>query len=279
MIALEARTLLNLRGLVHRRRAERSVTSLPGGVVTRPRGRGLETAELRAFAPGDDPRHLDRNATARTGHPQVRLFHAERDRTTILIADFRPSMLWGTRRTLRSIAAAEALAVAGWEAIVSGGRVGLIAVTAAETILLDPRARDLAMVRVIGGMVRAHQQAIAHSSADDPPLSDVLGLANRAAPRGAEVVLASALEDLGAGFPDAALPLSARTHLRVLRVADAFETTPPPGRYRFATKANPEGTAGRPGGGIDPVQALAGLGINTLHYDASVPPDAMVRYA
>ena len=37
-----------------------------------------------------------------------RTFHAERDRTVILIADFRPSMLWGTRRTLRSVAAAEA---------------------------------------------------------------------------------------------------------------------------------------------------------------------------
>ena len=110
MIELLAKPLLDLRGLVQQSRGELAVTSLPGGLVTRMRGRGLETAELRAFAFGDDPRHLDRNATARTGQLQVRLFHAERDRTTILLADFRPSMLWGTRRTLRSIAAAEALA-------------------------------------------------------------------------------------------------------------------------------------------------------------------------
>lgn len=273
MITLEARPLLNLRGFVLRRRAGLSVTSLPGGLVTRPRGRGLETAELRAFAPGDDPRHLDRNATARTGHPQIRLFHAERDRTTILIADFRPSMLWGTRRTLRSIAAAEALAITGWDAVASGGRVGLIAVTPVETFLQAPRARDMAMVRAIGGMVRAHQNAVDHAQDNEPPLAEALALANRAAPRGAEVVMASALDTLGAEFADVAMALTARAHLRVLRIADAFESDPPRGHYRFATKANPKGAIGRTGGD-HPTELVEGLDLDLWRYDVAQPPEA-----
>ncbi|TXM93858.1 DUF58 domain-containing protein, partial [Methylobacterium sp. WL122] len=62
---------------------------------------------------GDDRRHIDRNATARTGILHVRTHHDERDRAVVLLADFRPSMLFGTRRALRSVAAAEALASLG----------------------------------------------------------------------------------------------------------------------------------------------------------------------
>ena len=245
MIDLDAQHLIRLRALAGRSRQAGSVTYLPGGVVTRPRGRGLETADLRPFAPGDDPRHLDRNATARTGQPQIRLFHAERDRTLILIADFRPSMLWGTRRTLRSVAAAEALAQAGWTAVAQGARVGLIAITANDTMLLAPRTRDRAMLRAIGGMVRAHAAALAAPDAAEPSLADALALAARATPRGAEVLLASALDHPGAAFHAQIRALANRAAVTVLRVTDAFETGAPPGRYRFATRARPDGRVGR----------------------------------
>ncbi|MEM7057582.1 MAG: DUF58 domain-containing protein [Pseudomonadota bacterium] len=279
MIALDAKPLLDLRGLVRRARSGLSVTSLPGGLVTRPRGRGLETAELRAFEPGDDPRHLDRNATARTGQPQIRLFHAERDRTTILIADFRPSMLWGTRRTLRSIAAAEALALTGWDAVVTGGRVGLIAVTAADTNLLAPQARDQAMVRVIGGLVQAHAHAVSNPGAEDPDLSVALAMANRAAPRGAEIVLASALDSLGADFQDMAQALSARTQFRVLQIVDAFEIEAPSGRYRFATRSRPEGAVGQPGTVAQTTTPLKEIGLEIGRYDVARPPEQQTLHA
>ena len=120
MLTLDADHLIRLRALARTRTAPRSMTSLPGGFVTRTRGPGLEAADLRAFAEGDDPRHVDRNATARSGRLHVRTFQAERDRAVLLVADFRPSMLWGTRRTLRSIAAAEALCLIGWRAAAEG---------------------------------------------------------------------------------------------------------------------------------------------------------------
>lgn len=275
MIDLTAEHLLRLRGLAARGRGTNSVTALPGGLVTRARGRGLETAEIRAFAPGDDPRHLDRNATARTGQPQTRVFHAERDRTTILIADFRPSMLWGTRRTLRSVAAAEALSLAGWSAVVAGGRVGLIAISAAGHTLVAARARDRAMVRVIGAMVQAHRPALAASGAEDPPLVATLALAGRIAPRGAEVVLASALDGLGQDCRDRILALSNRTDLRVVRIADAFETDAPAGHYRFATRDRPEGQVGQPGGATELPDAFHG--IPSRLYTTAAVPEAQVH--
>lgn len=274
MIHLEPDHLLKLRALVRRDRRARPVTLLPGGLVTRARGRGLETADLRPFAHGDDPRHIDRNATARTGHPQVRSFHAERDRTTILIADFRPSMLWGTRRTLRSIAAAEALCLAGWQAMAEGGRVGLVAVSATDPVFQQAAARDRGMVSVIGALARAHETAMMAAAKADPPLSDALQLAQRVAPRGAEVILATALDSPGPLFDEAAQELSQRARLSVLHIADAFETTPPPGRFRFSTQSGRSGVAAAPRTPSihDPLNLVRAT------YHVALPPDEQPRH-
>jgi len=95
-VTLDIEALLGLRKHVARhRRKSKLANSLPGGLVHNRRGRGLETAEIRQFVDGDDIRLIDRNATARTGVLHVKSAHDERDQTALLIADFRPSMLWG----------------------------------------------------------------------------------------------------------------------------------------------------------------------------------------
>lgn len=243
MISLDPDALLRLRALVRAERGGNSVTALPGGMVVRASGRGLETADLRAFAHGDDPRHIDPNSTARTGHPQVRNFHAERDQATLLIADFRPSMLWGTRRTLRSVAAAEALCLAGWHTVVEGGRVGLIAITAQGPVFQRPAGCDRAMVAVIGAMVRAHDMALKRSQAPDPPLSEAMMYAQRIVLRGSDVLLATSMDNLGADFEEQARELGQRTRFSVLRIVDAFEVDPPKGAFRFSTASGRAGVA------------------------------------
>ncbi|TXN65030.1 DUF58 domain-containing protein, partial [Methylobacterium sp. WL6] len=113
---LSGEALMGLRHLARRgvTPATRTLAGLPGGIVTKRRGRGSEPDDVRLWSEGDDRRHIDRNATARTGILHVRTHHDERDRAVVLLADFRPSMLFGTRRALRSVAAAEALALLGW---------------------------------------------------------------------------------------------------------------------------------------------------------------------
>ncbi|MFD1333947.1 DUF58 domain-containing protein, partial [Methylopila musalis] len=95
----------------------RRLAARPGGVVTRRRGRGSEIDDVRPWTDGDDIRHIDRHATARTGELHARTFRDERERAALLVADFRPAMLFGTRRAFRSIAGAEALALLGWRAV------------------------------------------------------------------------------------------------------------------------------------------------------------------
>ncbi len=210
----------------------------PGIAPTRKRGQGHEIREIRPFTDGDDPRHLDAAATARTGTPQVRSFHEDRERTVLLIADFRRPMLWGTRSRLRSVAAAEALALAGWQAVLGAGAAGVVALTDAGLLAERPRPRDAGMARVCGLLARAHAIALdAGSSGRAPvrPLAPDLVRAARFAPRGASIVLATGLDVPGPGLDAALAGLARRGPLRLILTEDAFETAPPGAALPFVT--------------------------------------------
>lgn len=274
MITLDPDHLLHLRGLARRTSSESPVTLLPGGFVTRAKGQGLEAADIRLFNYGDDPRHIDRNATARSGQMQVRTFQAERDRTLLLLADFRPSMLWGTRRTFRSIAAAEALAIVGWRAIAEGGRVGMLAVSAGEPVFSKPRARERSMVSLIGAMVRAHAAALDKANDIDPPLADALELADRLIPRGTEIVLATAFDTPGSTFDDTVKALGRRAKLSAIRIVDAFETKAPPLSYRFCTASGYSGVASRP-----EINHTDANDLISSTFQVALPPEEQVAFA
>src|SRR3546814_14376992 len=57
----------------------------------------MEYAESREYAHGDDARHIDWRLTARSGKPHTKLFQAERERLTLLVADTAPALYFGTR--------------------------------------------------------------------------------------------------------------------------------------------------------------------------------------
>ena len=284
-VALPTERLLALRHLIRAEAAvPRSLTALPGGFVVRRRGRGLEVDDIRVFAEGDDIRHIDRNTTARTGVPHVRTFRDERERTLILAVDIRPSMLWGTRRAFRSVAASEAAALAGWRAVDGGGRVGLVAFGAGDPTVVPARGRVRDMIAVAGGLAAAHAEAVAtglrRGDARASSLAEALDLIGRIAPRGAMVVLASGFDRPGEGFDEAVGRLGRRTHVAALVVVDAFERQADGALYPFVDETG-AGRLGRVGAPFDPArdprfERLRRLGVDAVAIDASAPPEAHV---
>jgi len=279
-VSLDPDHLLRLRHLPTRAPVSMATrhAPTPGQIATRRRGYGIEIDEIRMWVPGDDTRHLDRNATARTGAPHVRTFRDERQRTVLLVADFRPSMLFGTKRAFRSVAAAEALAFVGWRVSGEGGRVGLLTVGTDDPVFVHPTQGERAMMTVIAGMARAHRKALASEDVEEPALDGFMELGTRCLPRGGALVLATALERSGAGFERTARSLARRGALRIILVADAFEQAPAPGIYPFIT---PEGH--RAHGAIDHsrnasrgdarLSRLRDLGVLAVRLDAEVEPE------
>lgn len=88
------------------------------------RGRGPEFDSVREYVPGDDIRSIDWRVTARTNRPHLKTFKEERERSVILCIDVNASMRFGTRNTFKSVLAARAAALLGWQCLASHDRIG-----------------------------------------------------------------------------------------------------------------------------------------------------------
>jgi len=88
-----------------------------GNLVSQRQGSGIDFSETRPYQAGDEPRHMNWRATARTGRPQVRVFQQDLTPTSYFMIDRRSNMRFGTRLRLKVTQATRmAIFLAGWEA-------------------------------------------------------------------------------------------------------------------------------------------------------------------
>ncbi len=119
---------------------------LPGDRRAAGVGTGTELAQLRAYEIGDDVRHIDAAATARTGTAHVRMHVPERALTTWIVLDVSPSMAFGTARRLKADVAAGVALVFGRLGVRRSGSVGLVAFGATAPRVLPPRGSKPGLV-------------------------------------------------------------------------------------------------------------------------------------
>ena len=104
-------------------------------------GGGTEFDHLREYRHGDDVRRVDWGATARLGHPVVRTYRVERDRTVQVLLEHgraAATVVDGVPRLDHAMDAAMALLTAAGEV---GDRAGLTAYAAGVTGVLAPARR------------------------------------------------------------------------------------------------------------------------------------------
>jgi uncharacterized protein (DUF58 family) len=154
---------------------------LAGRHGSRLRGRGLDFEELRHYQYGDDPRSMDWLATARLGSPYVRVFTEERDREVLLLVDQRLTMFFGSRRAMKSVAAAEVAALAAWRVAALGDRIGALIFSDDDILEFLPGARSPAVMRILNGIVtlNCRLKADASMAASPGALNEALWRATR----------------------------------------------------------------------------------------------------
>ena len=91
------------------------------------RGSGIEFDEVREYVPGDDPRSIDWNVTARTGRPFVKKFTDEREQTVLFLLDLSASMDAGLGAVSPRRAAVRVMACLALSAVRNDDKVGLVA--------------------------------------------------------------------------------------------------------------------------------------------------------
>lgn len=142
---------------------------LSGSHAARLRGRGLSFDELRQYNPGDDLRHLDWRASQRYGKPFVRSYTEERDRPTLLLVDQRMSMYFGSKRSFKSVIAAELSAIGAWMALQAGDRVGGLVFDDRQIDYIRPLRSRARVEALCASIVRYNHALNAARSDDDAP--------------------------------------------------------------------------------------------------------------
>ena len=221
--------LVGLRALVQGRRGARHGRhGAHGPAASNLRGRGMEYAESREYAQGDDARHIDWRLTARSGRTHTKLFQAERERLTLVVADTAPSLYFGTRVRFKSVQAARAGALAAWLAARDGDRIAALRGSHREAPV-PPASGPRGALRVLDALVRWYAQP----PADDDGLLVALEHARRLLRPGSRLVLLADPSSIAAVPAARWLALAMHHELIVLLFVDPVETSPPSKRLPF----------------------------------------------
>ncbi|WP_147675658.1 DUF58 domain-containing protein [Xanthomonas massiliensis] len=213
--------------------ARRGQHGLSGPAPSALRGRGMEYAESREYVAGDDVRHIDWRLTARSGRTHTKLFQAERERLSLIVADTSPALYFGTRTRFKSVQAARAAAVAAWVALAEGDRIGALRSGAMEPAVA-PASGMRGVVRVLEALVRWYGAP----GAPAPDLEATLARARRLLRPGSRLLVLA--DPAGAArVPDAQWSaLSAHAQVRVVLLVDPLELEPPRASLPFLAGAN-----------------------------------------
>ncbi len=166
--------------------------TLPGSRLAAGVGLGTELSQLRPYEPGDDVRHLDPAASARTGSMHVRLHVPERALTTWIVLDRSPSMAFGTAQRLKADVAEGAALVFGRLGLRRAGSVGVVAFGSGEPEVVAPRGSKPGMV----ALRKLLAEGVAVDGEEDSfALADGLARADRLARQSGLVVVISDFRD------------------------------------------------------------------------------------
>ena len=250
-IHLTAAELIALRPRCHALRLpmrQAAASALAGAYRSRFRGRGVDFVESRNYQPGDDIRNMDWRVTARTGRAHTKVFQEERERPVLVVVDAAPSLFFGTRKRLKSVAAGQMAAAIAWAAVRRGDRVGGFLFGPGRHREMRPAGGRRGAMRLIQGLVEWLDPDQADAS-DIAPMSAVLERIRHTVRPGSLVIV---LSDFYTLDEDCNRHLSRlRQHNDVIgcQVLDAAEHQLPQGRYPI-TDGTRSGLldTGQPGG-------------------------------
>ena len=128
---------------------------LAGRYASAFRGQGIEFAELREYAPGDDVRAIDWKATARLRQPFVRRYVEEREQTLLLVVDLSGSTAYGVSgRSVRGLSI-ELAGVLGMAAAASNDLVGCVGFGEGVRLTIAPAKGTPHTLRIVQELTTA----------------------------------------------------------------------------------------------------------------------------
>ena len=231
-IHLTATELIALRPRCHALRLpmrQPAASALAGAYRSRFRGRGVDFVESRNYQPGDDIRNMDWRVTARTGRAHTKVFQEERERPVLIVLDASPSLYFGTRERLKSVAAGQLAAAVAWSAVRRGDRIGGFLFAPGKHRELRPAGGRRGAMRVIQSLVDWLQPE--ESDLPTEPLSLSLERVRHTARPGSLIIIISDFFSLDEDCNRHLSRLRQHNDVIGVQVMDRAEQELPQGRY------------------------------------------------
>lgn len=217
-------------------RAQRS-----GHHTSKVRGRGMDFSDVRNYQAGDEIRHMEWRITARTGRPHIKLYEEERERPVVILADFNPSMYFGTRLAFKSVVAAQLAAMLAWTAAKQGDRVGGFLFSATTHNDFTPRGRETGVLPFLAALSQyTRAMPASPTSSANRPLSYALQRVRRVAKPGTVLVLISDFYNLDNDSEQHLSRLRTHNDVLVYHLCDPLEIAPPKPQHYAITNGHEE---------------------------------------
>ncbi len=193
-----------------------------GEQITSARGAGSDFAEVRAYLPGDEPRHIDWRATARTGKPLIRTYHNEMSQSLCLLIDRRTAMRYATRTRLK---VTQALRLALW----LGGREARSG-REISAVLLDepshwlPPQQGMASLKLMAKLANSPCPPCEMETPHDSNWKRIIAGLEQHVARGSELILLSDFYGLGKEDNKILHLLGNHCRTTAVQITDPFET-------------------------------------------------------
>lgn len=130
-----------------------------GNFRSRKRGHGTDYDDLRPYSAGDDIRHIDWRASARTDHLHTRLYREEKEHRLSIVCDLRHCMFTGSQQ-LRATRAVILCARLLWLSTQSGTRVYLSILTQSGVCNTAPGSGHSLAIRGCALLIREYSKAL-----------------------------------------------------------------------------------------------------------------------
>lgn len=202
-----------------------------GDVKSAFKGRGIEMEEIRAYSFGDDVRDIDWRVTARKNAPYTKIYAEEKDREIYVVLDLSPSMVFGTKKELKSVTAAKTAALLGWMVQENNDRFGVFIFDGTTSWQFKPQ-QNRAQLLTIFKKISTVSHDILYQQNANQSLKRTLQMIVHGLKSRAVVFFISDFADFGNEEKKLLAALAKKTQLFCLNVFDVLEAqAPAPAEY------------------------------------------------
>ena len=211
---------------------------LAGGHQSKQKGRGLDLDQLRIYQAGDDIRSIDWRVTARTQKPHTRIYKEERERPVAILCDQRSPMFFGSKRSFKSVVAAQCAALIAWAAVDHGDRIGAYIIGDETEMDFRPKQRISHVLHILKN-INEFNKKLETPKPIKKTFSDSLAHLKQTLTPGTSLYLISDFYDLTEKDKNTLYQLKRHNHIVALQVLDPLEQmAPPPGVYGVSDGSN-----------------------------------------